>query len=214
MWLRTANQTHHPFTTEGVPPPEPEGLVTGSKKVQPRASSIPVPQKAPPTAYGGASSSSASRVPHEVPPTVPPRPDRPGAPEVTADQGAASSAHHLPHFGKPQVAPVGGRLSTRLHQYCQLGEHLRSGPGQTSSVHHTEHVPRNAFHAWQTAQWQEQQARGRSGSQPPPEPSNPPPRHHHKAASTSWPTEIGTGCWTVVGTVGIGHFTRQPVQHS
>ena len=42
---------------------------------------------------------------YKVPPVVPPRPDRPGAPEVTVGQGAASSASQVPQFGSPQTAP-------------------------------------------------------------------------------------------------------------
>ena len=76
-------------------------------------------------------------MPYKVPPTVPPRPDRPGAPEVTADQGAASSASQPRHLG---------HLSTKLHASFQLGERLpirvaligclllRSDRGQTSSA--------------------------------------------------------------------------------
>ena len=82
-------------------------MVRGSNRVQPRASSVPaVPQKAPPTVTGAASSSSGPKVPFKVPPVVPPRPDRQGAPEVTVGQGAASSASQLPQFGSPQTAPT------------------------------------------------------------------------------------------------------------
>ena len=40
-------ETHHPFTSEGIPVPEPDGLVRGLNRVQPRASSVPVHHKVP-----------------------------------------------------------------------------------------------------------------------------------------------------------------------
>ena len=81
-------------------------MVSGSNRVQPRSSSVPaVPQRPPPTVTGASSSSAGPKVSYKVPPVVPPRPNRPGAPEVTVGQGAASSASQLPQFGSLQTAP-------------------------------------------------------------------------------------------------------------
>ena len=57
-------ETHHPFTTEGIPLPEPDGLIRGANRVQPRSSSVPaVPQKAPPTVTGAPLLRQAQRSP-------------------------------------------------------------------------------------------------------------------------------------------------------
>ena len=174
--------THQPFTTDGIPLPEPDGLVRGSNRVQPRSSSVPaVPQKAPPTVTGASSSSAGPKVPYKVPPVVPPRPNRPVAPEVTAGQGAASSASQLPQFGSPQTAPdprppqykappvlpTQGKASFKCPPHTFFVAEIRPGPDEFRPPHrapwHFDHGPRLAYHAWDYARWQEQQARGREG---------------------------------------------------
>ena len=52
-------ETHHPFTSEGIPLP---CLVRGSNRVQPRASSVPVPHKVPPIIQAGSASSSKGAI--------------------------------------------------------------------------------------------------------------------------------------------------------
>ena len=171
-------------------------MVRGSNRVQPRSSSVPaVPQKAPPTVTG-------PKVPYKVPPVVPPRPSRPVAPEVTAGQGAASSASQVPQFGSPQTAPnprppqykvppvlpTQGKASFKGPPHRAFVAEIRPGPDEFRPRQrvpwHFDHGPRLAYHAWDYARWQEQQARGRAGSQPPPEPPRP-PRQHQRAASSA-----------------------------
>ena len=195
-------ETHHPFTTEGIPPPEPDGLVRGANRVQPRSSSVPaVPQKAPPTVTGGSSSSAGPKVPYKVPPVIPPRPNR-TAPEVTVGQGAASSAPQVPQFGSPQVAPdprppqykappvlpTQSTVSFKGPPHRVFVAEIRPGPDEFRTPRrapwHFDHGPRLAYHAWNFSRRQEQQSRGRTGSQPPPEPPRP-PRPHQRAASSA-----------------------------
>ena len=129
---------------------------------------------------------------------MPPRPDRPGAPEFTTGQGAASSASHLPQFGSPQVAPPPRPPQYKAPPVLPRKSHsfkgpprrvfvaeIRPGPNKFRPPYkapwHFNHGPREAYHAWRHSQWQEQ----RAGSQPPAEPSHTPTRRHQRAASSA-----------------------------
>ena len=87
------------------------------------------------------------------------------------------------------MLPTQGKASFKGPPHRVFVAEIRPGPNEFRAPYrapwHFDHGPRLAFHAWDYARWQEQQARGRSGSQPPPEPSQPPPRQHHRAASSA-----------------------------
>ena len=133
------------------------------------------------------SSSEATHTPKSVPPS-------PGG----ATHRRASRSSQIQPPPAPPKQKARPRSSSATPIAGSVVSEIRTGPNEFRAPYkapwHFDHGPRNAFHAWHYAQWQEQQARGRAGSQPPPELSNPPPRHHHAEGSFKRPSEQRADC--------------------
>ena len=139
-------------------------------------------------------------------------------------QGEASSASQLPQFGSPQTAPHPccrpRKASFKGPPHSVFVAEIRPGPNEFPPPHrapwHFDHGPRLAYHAWDYARWQEQQARGRAGRR------NRQSRLVHHASTRGqlqapWQTvnqssfaSIGTAFWTVGGIRHRGFLPRRP----